>query len=126
MRRRAESESSDQPFNPEDLIRIPTIPLCKLSAEEKAADEDAPNCEGQNKGFYLIGGSNLIFAVLVLPPIDRRDSGFDSNDSGMDSPPEESHKIDEDDEEMQVETSAKRVQRVISSDSAFGDEIMME
>jgi hypothetical protein len=52
---------------------------------------------------------------LDLPAVvDRRDSGFDSNDSGMDSPPQE---------EMQVE-SPKRVQRVISSDSAFGDETM--
>lgn len=39
MRRRAESESDQQPLSIEDLIRIPTIPLQKLSAEEKV-DED--------------------------------------------------------------------------------------
>jgi hypothetical protein len=58
----------------------------------------------------------------MTPISDRRDSGFDPNDSGMDSPPEHEPKIYE--EEMQVE-SPKRVQRVISSDSAFGDEIEM-
>lgn len=47
MRRRAESESSDQPpISVEDLMRIPTIPLCKLSAEDKI-DENAPNCEDE-------------------------------------------------------------------------------
>jgi hypothetical protein len=36
MRRRAESESSDTAaVDPTDLIHIPTIPLCTLSAEEK-------------------------------------------------------------------------------------------
>ncbi|KAI6190673.1 hypothetical protein M3Y97_00144000 [Aphelenchoides bicaudatus] len=98
LRRRAESESSE-PVTVDDLVRIPTIPLSKLSAEEKDQD-GSPNCDDDQKD--------------SLPVNERRDSGFDSNDSGMESP----------EEAMQVETSAKRVQRVISSDSAFGDELM--
>jgi|EndMetStandDraft_8_1072994.scaffolds.fasta_scaffold658133_1 hypothetical protein len=58
-----------------------------------------------------------------LPVNERRDSGFDSNDSGMDSPPAEELPRLEEEEPMQVESSPKRVQRIISSDSAFGDEI---
>lgn len=63
--------------------------------------------------------TNLTYSDLL--PVNRRDSGFE-NDSGMDSPPEELPRLDEE-EPMQVEFSPKRVQRVISSDSAFGDEI---
>jgi 50S ribosomal subunit-associated GTPase HflX len=70
MRRRAESESSDQqPISVEELIRIPTIPLAKLSAEEKI-DESAPNCDDDQDSIQIN---------------ERRDSGFDS---GMDSAPE--------------------------------------
>lgn len=47
MRRRTESESMDQPTSVEDLAHIPTIPLCKFSAEEKAEDESAPSCDGK-------------------------------------------------------------------------------
>jgi hypothetical protein len=43
LRRRAESES-DQVLSVEDLMSIPTIPLCKLSAEEKS-DDAAPDCD---------------------------------------------------------------------------------
>jgi len=95
MRRRAESESSDTAVDPTDLIHIPTIPLCKISAEER--DED-----------IQVGQKDLL---------NRRDS----TDSGMESPPQ----YDNEDEKMQVELP-KQVQRVISSDSAFDDEIDME
>jgi 50S ribosomal subunit-associated GTPase HflX len=45
MRRRAESESSDQsPISVEELIHVPILPLSKVSAEEKI-DESAPNCD---------------------------------------------------------------------------------
>jgi hypothetical protein len=56
----------------------------------------------------------------------RRDSGVDADpDSGMDSPQEDAEGKAAD-EQMQVDMgSPKRVQRVISSDSAFGDELEM-
>jgi len=105
MRRRAESESDQQSLSVDELLRIPTIPLQKLSAEEKLEGEDSEENTAADK--------------KELPPLnERRDSGFDSNDSndsGMDSPPQEA---------MQVDTSSpKKVQRIVSADSAY-EELM--
>ncbi|KAI6215810.1 hypothetical protein M3Y94_00428600 [Aphelenchoides besseyi] len=109
-RRRAESESMD---GVEDVgpvtspYYVPTIPLVKTSAEEKSQSSD--EYLDENDEFDTQRPSNDAAQLH-----DRRDSGIEAADSMV-----------TEGESSTVHDSPKRVQRVVSADSAYGDDTEM-
>ncbi|KAI6202305.1 hypothetical protein M3Y96_00934100 [Aphelenchoides besseyi] len=114
-RRRAESESMESAEDAGLITSpyyVPTIPLVRASAEEKSQSSD--EYLDENDEFDTQHPSNDAAQLH-----DRRDSGIEAAEP-MVSEAEWSHG-----EFSKVHDSPKRVQRVVSADSAYGDETEM-